>query len=159
MPGAVTRIGISRRIDAPDAIPSACKDARIALAVTRHAGRNRVLGVEEIGVAGPLMSMRDGADFRGFVAEKMRGLLSEKSPQRETLLDTLRVYFASNCSQHATSQRMRLHQKTIAYRLEKIQRITGLELGDHELRMLLDLALRMNDLLGHETENSGPGRL
>lgn len=148
MPGAITRIGVSRRIDAPDAIPSACKDARIALAVTRHAGRNRVLAVEEIGVAGLLMSMRDGADFRGFVAEKMRGLLSERSPQRETLLDTLRVYFASNCSQHATSQRMRLHQKTIAYRLDKIERITGLELSDHESRMLLDLALRMNDLLG-----------
>jgi DNA-binding PucR family transcriptional regulator len=88
------------------------------------------------------------SDLCTIAAEKMRGLLSERSPQRETLLDTLRVYFASNCSQHATSQRMRLHQKTIAYRLEKIQRITGLELGDHESRMLLDLALRINDLLG-----------
>jgi DNA-binding PucR family transcriptional regulator len=106
-----------------------------------------VLAVEEIGVAGLLMSLRDGADVRGFIEEKMGRLLSERSPQREALLETLRAYFGSNCSQHATAQRLRLHQKTVAYRLDKIERITGLNLNAHESRMLLDLAVRMNDLL------------
>ena len=48
------------------------------------------------------MSLREGADFRGFVEEKMGRLLNERSPKKEALLETLRVYFASNCSQHAT---------------------------------------------------------
>jgi sugar diacid utilization regulator/putative methionine-R-sulfoxide reductase with GAF domain len=144
---AFTSAGVSRLISSADAIPLACKDARVALAVTRQAGGDRVLAVEEIGVAGLLMSLRDGADFRGFVEEKMGRLLSERSPQREALLETLRAYFGSNCSQHATAQRLRLHQKTVAYRLDKIERITGLNLNAHESRMLLDLAVRMNDLL------------
>ena len=147
MPGAITCIGVSRRLASPDLIPSACKDARAALAVIRQAGQNRVLAVEDIGVAGLLMSLRDGADFRQFAVEKMRGLLTEKTPQREMLLDTLRTYFGCNCSQHATAERLRLHQKTIAYRLEKIEKMTGLDLNSHESRMLLDLAVRMNDLL------------
>ena len=89
----------------------------------------------------------DSADFRRFVDEKMGPILGERSPQREALLETLRAYFASNCSQHAISQRLRLHQKTVAYRLDKIERITGLNLSAHESRMLLDLAVRMNDLM------------
>jgi hypothetical protein len=60
-------------------IPSACKDARVALAVTRQAERKRVLSVEEIGVAGLLISMRDGADYKSFVVEKMRGLTSHEN--------------------------------------------------------------------------------
>ena len=147
VPGALARIGVSRRIESPDAIPSACKDARVALAVTRQAGRKRVLSVEDIGVAGLLISMQNGADFKSFVAEKMRALIHEKSPQREALLETLRVYFASNCSQLATAKQLRLHQKTVAYRLDKIQGLTGLNLTTHEARVLLDLAVRMNDLL------------
>ena len=148
VPGTIARIGVSRRIESPDAIPSACKDARIALAVTRQAGRKRVLSVEDIGVAGLLISMQSGADFKNFVAEKMRCLIDEKSPQREALLETLRVYFASNCSQQATANKLRLHQKTVAYRLDKIEGMTGLDLSTHEARAMLDLAVRMNDLLG-----------
>ena len=145
--GAVTRIGVSREVAGPEAIPSACKDARVALAVTRQAGRNRVLAVDEIGVAGLLMSLRDGADFKEFVAEKLSVLLQQSPAQREVLLSTLRTYFAANCSQRTTAQKLRVHQKTIAYRLEKIERMTGLDISTHESRMLLDLALRMNDLL------------
>ncbi len=145
--GVSMSLGVSRRINSADAIPLAYKDARIALAVTRQGSGERLLAFEEIGVAGLLMSMRDGADFRGFVEAKVGRLLNERSPQKEALLDTLRAYFASNCSQHATAQSLRLHKKTVAYRLEKIQRITGLNVNAHESRMLLDLALRMNDLL------------
>jgi sugar diacid utilization regulator len=143
----ITCVGVSRSLKSPDLIPSACKDARAALTVIRQASQNRVLAVEDIGVAGLLISIRDGADFKQFAIERMRGLLNESARQREALLDTLRTYFASNCSQHATADRLRLHQKTIAYRLEKIEKITGLDLNLHESRMLLDLAVRMNDLL------------
>jgi DNA-binding PucR family transcriptional regulator len=62
-------------------------------------------------------------------------------------METLRAYFAENCSQHATARRLRLHHKTVAYRLDKIARLTGFDLSEHESRMLLDLTLRMNDLL------------
>ncbi|RBP16072.1 GAF domain-containing protein [Roseiarcus fermentans] len=147
MPGVITCVGVSRSLKSPDLIPSACKDAQAALTVTRQANQNRVLAIEDIGVAGLLLSMRDGADLRQFAIEKMRGLFNESARQREALLDTLRIYFASNCSQSATAKRLRLHQKTIAYRLEKIEKITGLDLNLHESRMLLDLAVRMNDLL------------
>ena len=126
--------------------PLGYQDARTALAVTRRTGGGTV-SFEDIGVAGLLLSLRDGGDFHGFVVDKMKGDLSEPPAQRDALLETLRFYFVENCSQHATACRLRLHRKTVAYRLDKIERLTGLNLNNHELRVLLDLALRMNDLL------------
>src|SRR5262245_34475196 len=93
------------------------------------------------------LSIRDGTDFQSFVRETLGELLKENSPQRETLLQTLRVFFACNCSQQAAAKELRTHQKTVAYRLDKIERVTGLNLAEHEQRVLLYLALRMNDLI------------
>ena len=145
-PGAGAFLGVSRLIGSPEDFPLRYQDARTALAVTRRTG-GEILEFEDIGVAGLLLTLRDGGDFQGFVADKMKGLLSEAPTQREALLETLRAYFSENCSQHATALRLRLHHKTVAYRLDKIERLTGLDLSHHESRVLLDLALRMNDLL------------
>ncbi|HXZ87681.1 MAG TPA: helix-turn-helix domain-containing protein, partial [Candidatus Binataceae bacterium] len=70
-----------------------------------------------------------------------------KNPQRDVLLQTLRAFFACNCSQQAAAKELRTHQKTIAYRLDKIERMTGLNLAIHDERVLLYLAVQMNDLI------------
>ena len=84
LPGVVSSLGVSCPVSSTDAIPFACKDARIALSVTKQAGGDCVLAFEEVGVAGLLMSLREGADFRGFVEEKMGRLLNERSPQERS---------------------------------------------------------------------------
>ena len=147
VPGASARAGMSRTCSNPMSMPSAWKDARIALDVARQSGKTAVVGFDDVGVAGLLMSMREGADFQAFISEKLGKLLKEKGPQRDVLIKTLRSFFASNCSQQATAKELRAHQKTIAYRLGKVERITGLDLASHEDRVLLYLALKMNDLI------------
>jgi sugar diacid utilization regulator len=147
VPGTIARIGISRPTSDPMMLPLAWKDARVALDVARQTGKNRVVAFGDAGVAGLLMSMREGADFKAFVAEKLGELLNEKSLQRDMLMKTLHAYFASNCSQKTAAIELRIHQKTMAYRLEKIQRLTGLDLAYHEHRVLVYLAMRMNDLI------------
>ncbi|WP_454625382.1 helix-turn-helix domain-containing protein [Bradyrhizobium cenepequi] len=146
VPGSIARIGLSRSCSDPMSMPAAWKDARIALDVACQNRKATVIDYDDVGVAGLLMSIRDGTDFQGFVRETLGELLKEKSPQRETLLQTLRVFFACNCSQQAAAKELRTHQKTVAYRLDKIERVTGLKLAAHEQRVLLYLALRMNDL-------------
>ncbi|MFO1352769.1 MAG: helix-turn-helix domain-containing protein [Gammaproteobacteria bacterium] len=145
-PGASARIGISKPSRDLMAMPLAWKDARIALDVARQAPMNRIVAYADMGVAGLLMSMREGASCKGFIAERLGKLLAQKTAQREVLLRTLRVFFAVNCSQQAAASELSIHQKTIAYRLAKIERITELNLAFHEHRVLLYLALRMYDL-------------
>lgn len=147
VPGATARAGMSRQCSDPMGMPAAWRDARIALDVARQGGKTTVVGFDDVGVAGLLMSIRDGADFQSFVNEKLGKILEEKGPQRDVLIKTLKVFFASNCSQQATAKELRTHQKTIAYRLDKVERITGLDLASHEHRVLLYLALKMSDLI------------
>jgi GAF domain-containing protein len=147
VPGATARAGMSRPSFDPMGMPAAWRDARIALDVARQGGKTTVVGFEDVGVAGLLMSMREGADFQAFINEKLGKLLEEKGPQRDVLMKTLNVFFALNCSQQATAKELRTHQKTIAYRLDKVERITGLDLASHEHRVLLYLALRMSALI------------
>jgi sugar diacid utilization regulator len=76
----------------------------------------------------------------------LKGVEGE-GPRREILLQTSRAFFSSNCSRQAAANELRTHQKTVAYRLDKIERMTGLRLAAYEQRVLLYLALRMNDLI------------
>jgi sugar diacid utilization regulator/putative methionine-R-sulfoxide reductase with GAF domain len=147
VPGTSVRVGISKASDDPLAMPLAWRDAKIALEVARQTGRDQAVGFGDVGVAGLLMSMREGADFTAFVEEKLGRLLDEKPVYRDKLLKTLGAFFAADCLQHVAAKRLRIHEKTMAYRLGKIERITGLDLGCHEQRVLLYLALRMHDIL------------
>jgi sugar diacid utilization regulator len=147
VPGSLVYVGLSRPCSDPMLMPAAWKDAHVALDVARQNRKAAVVAFDEVGVAGLLMSIRDGADFHEFVKETLGKLLKEKSPQREVLLQTLRAFFSCNCSQQAAAKELRTHQKTVAYRLDKIERMTGLRLAAHEQRVLLYLALRMSDLI------------
>jgi sugar diacid utilization regulator len=147
VPGSMVYVGLSRPCFDPMTMPAAWKDAHIALDVARQNRKAAVVGFDEVGVAGLLMSIRDGTDFHQFARETLGKLLKEKSPQREVLLQTLRAFFSCNCSQQAAAKELRTHQKTVAYRLDKIERITGLRLAAHEQRVLLYLALQINDLI------------
>ncbi|MCP3459371.1 MULTISPECIES: GAF domain-containing protein [unclassified Bradyrhizobium] len=147
VPGSLVYVGLSRPCSDPMLMPAAWKDSHIALDVARQSRRTSVVGFDEVGVAGLLMGIRDGTDFREFAKETLGKLLEERSPQREILLQTLRAFFSCNCSQQAAAKELRTHQKTVAYRLDKIERMTGLRLAANEQRVLLYLALQMNDLI------------
>lgn len=147
VPGSTAYVGLSRACSDPMRMPAAWKDAHIALDVARQNRKAVVIDFDEVGIAGLLMSIREGADFHEFASDTLGKLLKERSPQREVLLQTLRAFFSCNCSQQAAAKELRTHQKTVAYRLDKIERLTGLRFAEHEQRVLLYLALRMNDLI------------
>jgi putative methionine-R-sulfoxide reductase with GAF domain len=147
VPGATVRVGTSKPCVDSMAMPGAWKDARIACEVARQRSKSCVVAFGDVGVAGLLMSMREGADFKAFVDDKLGLLLREKPSQREVLLKSLRAFFAANCSRQAAANDLRIHQKTMVYRLDKIERMMGLDLASHEHRVLLYLALRMKDII------------
>jgi carbohydrate diacid regulator len=47
--------------------------------------------------------------------------------QEGDLITTLRVFFEENCHPSSTSDRLAIHRNTLAYRLEKIASLTGLD--------------------------------
>ena len=57
------------------------------------------------------------------------------------LIRTLRVFFSSNANQSETAEKLFLHRNSVLYRLERIQKLTGLDLNDSRARLALQLGL------------------
>jgi len=58
------------------------------------------------------------------------------------MLDTLDAYFAESMNTSATARRLHLSPRAVAYRRERIARLTGHSPKEPEHRFVLELALR-----------------
>ncbi|PWR21673.1 helix-turn-helix domain-containing protein [Zavarzinia compransoris] len=142
--------GISSLCGDPRELPVQLREAMIAIEVAKHRQGAPVACYGEIGVLGLLINLRGKADMRRIAQEILRDLATEPGQSRAVLLATLQAFFESDCSQIATAARLRTHQKTIAYRLGKIGRLTGLNLARHQDRVLADIGTRLLLLLESE---------
>lgn len=151
LPDLRIHIGISTPIDDAMNLAAAVREARIAASVARQSGKGGVVSYAEAGVAGMLMGARDEADLHAFVATTLGPLLGEPAARRDLLLTTLRAFFAANCCRQAAADHLRVHQKTMSYRLDKITSLTGLDLSRHDHRLQTDLALRMHEIVAKQS--------
>jgi len=67
------------------------------------------------------------------------------------LADTARCYLEHAGSVQATAAALSVHRQTLYYRLQRIERVTGLDLGRGEDRLRLHLGLLLGPVLGVET--------
>lgn len=58
------------------------------------------------------------------------------------LVATLEAYFANECNMNATARAIYAHRHTVAYRLERVKELTGLDAGATEDRERLGLGLK-----------------
>ena len=61
--------------------------------------------------------------------------------RRGDLVRTLRVYFAAGANASEAADRLYLHRNSMLYRLERIGKLTGLDLKDPRARLSLELGL------------------
>lgn len=84
----------------------------------------------------------------GWQAEQLhQPLLRLKAFDRKTgtLVKTLAAWFAHNSHPLSTAKAMHIHRNTLDYRLQKIGELTGLDLNDTDDRLLLYVALQLQD--------------
>lgn len=87
-----------------------------------------------------------------FTEEFEAGTVGSQAVQKLKLLDeekhtdylkTLKCYFDNNCQQTLTAQAMFIHRSTLTYRLERIQKITGVDLDDADTRLYMQISMRL----------------
>jgi hypothetical protein len=79
--------------------------------------------------------------------ETVAPLVRHDEQSRTELLATLRAYLANNCNMNATAAAVLAHRHTIAYRLERIKELSGLDPNDSEDRERLGLGLKARELI------------
>jgi len=82
---------------------------------------------------------------RGGALEPFRALISPLMEHDRTrgsdLVRTLRTYFAAGANASEAADRLFLHRNSMLYRLERIQKLTGLDWKDHRVALALQLGL------------------
>ena len=79
----------------------------------------------------------DLAPFR----ELVWPLVEHDRERRSDLVRTLRAYFAAGGNASEAADRMFLHRNSLLYRLERIRKLTGLDLRDPGVALALQLGL------------------
>jgi sugar diacid utilization regulator len=148
-PETVITIGIGGACRDPADIARSYGQARRTIdAVVRLGRQGQVVAFEDLGIHRLLLQVPDLAELRSFATEIL-GKLGGQERQRGTeLLTTLACYFRENNSPQRTARSLHVHPNTVAYRIRRIQEITGLQLGNYRDRLMAQVALEIIDALG-----------
>ena len=89
------------------------------------------------------MTKHDAQEFR---PEQIKVVEDYDARHRTELLQTLDAYLTFVDNPVAAAQSMHIHRNTLLYRINKIREMTGLDLSDGEMRLAIQLYLRLAEL-------------
>ncbi|HEV7655148.1 MAG TPA: helix-turn-helix domain-containing protein [Mycobacteriales bacterium] len=148
-PGATVSAGIGNAYTGAARISTSYAEAKHALDTTAlMAGLGGVVAFADLGISRLLARVRDVGDLRDFAHDVLGELLAHERAHGTDYLATLTVYFNENNSPQRSARRLHMHPNTVAYRVRRIEEITGLSLGSYSDRLMLQVALEIVNGLG-----------
>ena len=138
-------IGISTIVDNIKDLAKAYQEAQVALEVGKvFETEKNIISYENLGI-GRLIYQLPTTLCEMFLQEVFKkGSLD--SLDRETLM-TIQCFFENNLNVSETSRKLFVHRNTLVYRLEKIRKLTGLDLREFEHAITFKVALMVRKYL------------
>jgi carbohydrate diacid regulator len=138
-------IGISTIVDNIKDLAKAYQEAQVALEVGKvFETEKNIISYENLGI-GRLIYQLPTTLCEMFLQEVFKkGNL--ESLDRETLM-TIQCFFENNLNVSETSRKLYVHRNTLVYRLEKIRKLTGLDLREFEHAITFKVALMVRKYL------------
>ena len=138
-------IGIGTTVDNLKDLARSFKDAQIALEVGKVFDTEKtIISYDNLGIA-RLIYQLPTTLCETFLREVFkRGSID--SLDHETLF-TIQCFFENNLNVSETSRKLFVHRNTLVYRLEKIKKITGLDLREFDHAIIFKIALMVNKYL------------
>ena len=143
--GAKALVGISSIVGNLKDLARAYKEARISLEVGKVFDIEKpVMSYENLGI-GRLIYQLPTTLCEIFLGEVFK-MGSLESFDRETLM-TVQSFFENNLNVSETSRKLFVHRNTLVYRLEKIRKLTGLDLREFDHAITFKVALMVKKYL------------
>lgn len=138
-------IGIGTVVDNIRDLARSFKEAQVALEVGKVFDTEKnIISYENLGI-GRLIYQLPTTLCEMFLQEVFKkGSL--ESLDRETLM-TIQCFFENNLNVSETSRKLFVHRNTLVYRLEKIRKLTGLDLREFEHAITFKVALMVKKYL------------
>ncbi len=129
-------------------IPRSYEEARIAADLGKHLCRpDIVTAFRDVEALHLLRACRNREELRRFCDRTVSPLADYDRANRTPLRETLKIYLRS-LNKIRASQELFIHRQTLVYRLHKIEEITGRALENPDDRLILELGLAAESLLG-----------
>ena len=147
-------IGISNWFDSITGLRDAAREAATALDVCQTFGfERRIAAFDRLGLARLIYRMPD-ALCRRYLDEVFGGAVID-SLDRE-MIETIQCFFENSLNVSETARKLFIHRNTLVYRLDKIRKMTGLDIRDFENAISFRLGIMIMRYL--ERKNSGRGQ-
>jgi purine catabolism regulator len=139
--------GIGRVSKNLQGIPQAYREAQQALEIGRRLfGEGKLHSFARLGVYRLLFHLNGQSELTDFYYETLGPLLTNDQRNDGPLIETLEGFFRCNCNLSETARAMHLHRNSLLYRLDRIEALLGRSLEDADLRLNLQIALKIHHL-------------
>jgi sugar diacid utilization regulator len=144
-------VGIGGTCRDPRQIARSYAEAHRTTETLRRLGRRgTVTAFEDLGIHRLLLQVPELSELRTFARDVLGPLSRHERQHRTGYLATLACYFQENNSPQRASRVLHVHPNTVAYRVRRIEEITGLDLDNYRDRLTIQVALEIIDALGDE---------
>jgi sugar diacid utilization regulator len=144
LPDWRVRAGVGGQFASASMIPRSYAQARRALDTAHRFGHQRdVLAFEDLGVYRLLFHVTDPAELQSFTEHVLGPLLEYDQRHNADLVRTLAMFLEHNGNLQATARELNLHVNSVAYRMQRLQAISGLDLELSEARLQAQVALKI----------------
>ena len=117
-------------------------EAQQAARVRQLAGPG-IAAFQDLGVMRLLYPLQENGALDRFCRETLEPLLNADSYHGDSLLETLEAWFIANANLTEAARRLTIHRNTLMYRLRRIEETLGATLENADLRLELQLALKI----------------
>jgi PucR C-terminal helix-turn-helix domain/GGDEF-like domain len=147
--GAGATCGVSEQVDSPELVPRGVRQAERAIDLGLRLGRaGQPVRYDELGIYRLLCTIGDMQQLMGFARDVLGPLLDYDTEHRTELVRTLSVYLHHHGSHKQSARMLHLHTNTVAYRVARVEAITGLDLGDPDDRLVAHVAVKIIESQG-----------
>ncbi len=120
-------------------VSSSYKEAKLAMEVGKIFGENKnIINYDELGI-GRLICQLPLPLCNMFVNEVLKGVEIKKIDKE--MITTINKLFENNLNVSETSRQLYIHRNTLVYRLDKLQKITGLDLRNFDDSIIFKMTL------------------
>ena len=144
-------IGIGGTCGDPREITRSYEQAHRTIETLRRIGRaGTVTAFSDLGIHRLLLQVPQLAELRSFADDVLGSLSPGERERRAEYLTTLACYLRENSSPQRAARFLHVHPNTVAYRIKRIEEITGLSMDSYRDRLTTQVALEILDALGDE---------
>lgn len=128
-------------------VSASYKEAKMALEVGKIFEENKkIVNYEQLGI-GRLIYQLPAPLCKMFINEVLHGLSMDQFD--EETLTTVNKFFENNLNVSETSRQLYIHRNTLVYRLDKLQKMTGLDLRNFDDAIIFKIMLMVSKYMHH----------